>query len=208
MSAKSASLQSDYHLHVSLSDGSTQDVPCNIVRSDRKSYSISVDQKGTVTLHAPLQASETFISELLQNKSDWILSKYSAALHAASLRSSSPYSDAQRNLLEKRYRRAAIDYFPKRVYFYESQLSVHHKKIAIRDQKTRWGSCTSSGTLSFNWRLILAPPHILDYVVVHELCHLIHMNHSAAFWTTVSSIIPDYKECRKWLRVHGQELKL
>ena len=208
MSAKSVSLLSDYHLHTRLSDGSIADITCKIVRSERKSYSISVDQNGSVTVRAPLQASGTMISELVQGKSDWILTKRSEALYAASLRSPSPYSDAQQKLLEKRYRRAATEYFPKRVFFYESQLPVHHKKITIRDQKTRWGSCTSSGTLSFNWRLMMAPPHILDYVVVHELCHLIHMNHSPAFWDVVSSLIPDYKECRMWLRVHGQELIL
>ena len=87
MSAKSVSFLSDYHLHTRLSDGSTADITCKIVRSERKSYSISVDQKGSVTVRAPLQASGIMISELIQGKSDWILTKRSEALYAASLRS-------------------------------------------------------------------------------------------------------------------------
>lgn len=109
--------------------------------------------------------------------------------------------------LEKRYRDAAKEYIPKRVEYYHEFTGGTYHKITIRDQKTRWGSCSSNGTLSFNYRLMLAPPRVLDYVVVHELCHLTHMNHSTDFWNMVASILPDYKEYRKWLRDNGHTLQ-
>ncbi len=85
---------------------------------------------------------------------------------------------------------------------------VKYTSITIRDQNSRWGSCSSRGTLSFNYRLIFAPSVILDYVVVHELCHLTHMNHSQDFWNMVASVMPDYKIHKKWLRDHGHELSI
>ena len=110
--------------------------------------------------------------------------------------------------LENRYRNVAREVFTNRVAYYHRFTGGHYTSITIRDQKTRWGSCSSSGTLSFNYRLIFAPPAILDYVVVHELCHLTHMNHSRDFWNMVESVLPDYKERRQWLKEHGQELNL
>ena len=110
--------------------------------------------------------------------------------------------------LEKRYRNAARQQFESRVAYFHRITGGNYTSITVRDQKTRWGSCSSRGTLSFNYRLIFAPPVILDYVVVHELCHLTHMNHSKSFWNMVASVMPEYKECRKWLREHGQDLSL
>lgn len=79
-------------------------------------------------------------------------------------------------------------------------------RISLRDQRTRWGSCSAKGDLSFSWRLILAPPDILDYVVSHEVAHLVHMDHSAAFWRTVETMYPEYRAARDWLGTHGARL--
>lgn len=111
-------------------------------------------------------------------------------------------------ILEKRYRNAARDLITNRVSYYHTLTGGNYTSITIRDQKSRWGSCSSRGTLSFNYRLIFAPQNVLDYVVVHELCHLTHMNHSKDFWNMVSCIMPGYKEAKNWLREHGQELNL
>ncbi|MDE5589484.1 MAG: M48 family metallopeptidase [Acetatifactor sp.] len=110
--------------------------------------------------------------------------------------------------LEKRYRSAARTQFEQRCAYFHQFTGGSYTSVTIRDQKTRWGSCSSRGTLSFNYRLIFAPPTVLDYVVVHELCHLTHMNHSKEFWNMVGSVMPDYKTHKKWLREHGQELTL
>ena len=110
--------------------------------------------------------------------------------------------------LEKRYRNAAREVFTNRVEYYHRFTGGHYTSITIRDQKTRWGSCSSRGTLSFNYRLIYGPAGPLDYVVVHELCHLTHMNHSKDFWNMVERIMPDYRIYKQWLREHGQELTL
>ena len=110
--------------------------------------------------------------------------------------------------LEKRYRKDARKRFEERVAYYHRLTGGRYTSITVRDQKTRWGSCSSRGTLSFNYRLIFAPPAVLDYVVVHELCHLTHMDHSKDFWNMVGSVMPDYKVHKKWLREHGHELTL
>jgi predicted metal-dependent hydrolase len=85
-------------------------------------------------------------------------------------------------------------------------LGVAYRQIVIRDQRTRWGSCSPGGTLSFNWRLVLAPLEVLDYVVVHELCHLREPNHSPRFWRLVAGRRPDWRRPRDWLREYGPEL--
>jgi len=87
------------------------------------------------------------------------------------------------------------------------RLGVTVTRIAIRDQRTRWGSCSSRGTLSFNWRLVLAPPEVAGYVVVHELCHLREPSHSPRFWRLVAGARPGYSEQRRWLAEHGWELQ-
>jgi predicted metal-dependent hydrolase len=81
-------------------------------------------------------------------------------------------------------------------------------KLRISSARTRWGSCSRQGTLSFTWRLVMAPEEVIDYVVVHELCHLRHLNHSKAFWGLVEGILPDYKVRRAWLKRHGERLQL
>ena len=108
--------------------------------------------------------------------------------------------------IKKRYRDAARARFEERVAHDLPVTGGRYNSITVRDQKSRWGSCSSRGTLSFNYRLIFAPPAVLDYVVVHELCHLTHMNHSKDFWRKVASVMPEYKVHRQWLKDHGHEL--
>jgi predicted metal-dependent hydrolase len=89
---------------------------------------------------------------------------------------------------------------------YAAQLGVKVKRISIRDQSSRWGSCTSAGSLSFSWRLILAPSYVLDYLAAHEVAHLVEMNHSARFWKVVGRICPQTERAKTWLDVHGNDL--
>lgn len=104
----------------------------------------------------------------------------------------------------EQFRQIALD----RISQYSRSLNVNPQKITIKAQKTRWGSCSSKGNINLNWRLIMAPIQVIDYVVVHELCHLREMNHSNKFWQLVGNIIPDHKEKRNWLKANGEKLKL
>jgi predicted metal-dependent hydrolase len=110
--------------------------------------------------------------------------------------------------LERFYRRAAREEIAPRVALACAQAGVACARITIRAQRTRWGSCSRSGTLSFNWRLLLGPADVLDYVVWHEVCHLAVMDHSPRFWALLARHMPGYHEPRRWLRRNGAMLAL
>ena len=89
---------------------------------------------------------------------------------------------------------------------YAEELGVRVKRVSIRDQSSRWGSCTSAGSLSFSWRLILAPPYVLDYLAAHEVAHLVEMNHSPRFWRVVARVCPSVERAKNWLDTYGNDL--
>ena len=184
------------------------ELPYEVVYSRRKTCAVSISAEGKITLRLPLRTSEAQVRHLLLDKQHWIITHYLEAVKRAKNRPVSNLTDTQRAALEKRYITAAKEYFPKRVACFAPLTGGTYTRITIRDQKTRWGSCSSTGTLSFNYRLMFAPPRVLDYVVVHELCHLTQMNHSRAFWDLVASVLPDYRVYRSWLKEHGQELNI
>ena len=111
-------------------------------------------------------------------------------------------------LLQDWYQQEATDHLTRRCAAYSNDMGVSYGKITVKHYKSRWGSCSSVGDLTFNWRIMLAPPDIVDYVVVHELAHLVHHNHSPAFWQVVGETMPDYKQHRAWLKLHGSNLRL
>jgi predicted metal-dependent hydrolase len=118
----------------------------------------------------------------------------------------------RKDAIDKAFRKLFIDMAKKIIYdklqYYSKLIGVTYNDIRITEQKTRWGSCSKKRNLNFNWKIIMAPENVLDYVVIHELCHLIHLNHSKDFWNTVSSIIPDYSDRRKWLKNNGRKLEI
>ncbi len=186
-------------------NGNEISLPATLLRSNRKTIGITINPGGGILIRAPYLLPKTSILSFVSKKANWILSAYEKQKQKEPPAPALPKDNATL-ALEKRYREAAKEYIPKRVAFYHELTGGTYHKITIRDQKTRWGSCSSNGTLSFNYRLMLAPPRVLDYVVVHELCHLTHMNHSNDFWNMVSAILPDYKEHRKWLKENGDFL--
>ncbi len=95
---------------------------------------------------------------------------------------------------------------PDKVRFYAEKIGVDYGRVTIRNQKTRWGSCSAKGNLNFNCLLMLAPEDVLDYVVIHELCHRKEMNHSPRFWSEVAKIMPDYKNSKIWLKENGNDI--
>ena len=102
----------------------------------------------------------------------------------------------------------ALKRIRERLDYYVPRVGRAPGRVAIRDQKSRWGSCSQKGNVNFNWKLIMAPPQALDYVVVHELCHLYEFNHSPRFWQLVSRQMPDYEVWKKWLKSHAEDLHI
>ncbi|MBI5209059.1 MAG: M48 family metallopeptidase [Elusimicrobia bacterium] len=94
----------------------------------------------------------------------------------------------------------------RRLAFWSDKIGVRYRRVFIRNQRTRWGSCSRQGNLNFNCRLLGAPPEVLDYVIIHELMHLVEMNHSKRFWSRVADWCPDYRLHKKWLRENGRDL--
>lgn len=113
-----------------------------------------------------------------------------------------------RSVLELWYRERAQQLIEQRVAYYLQWLKKAPTEIKVKEQKKRWGSCTSAGKLLFNWRIAMAPLPIIDYLVVHEMCHLHQMNHSQNFWQLVAAVLPDYQARRNWLKEHGAKLAL
>jgi len=110
--------------------------------------------------------------------------------------------------IDRWYRQQAETHFKARSLFFAAKLGKYPQSVAIKSYKSRWGSCHHDGRIYFNWRLIMAPEWIIDYVVIHEQCHLIHLNHSSQFWALVQSIYPGHKAATSWLNIHGQTLAL
>ena len=110
--------------------------------------------------------------------------------------------------LEEWYREHALEKFREKVERYAKQVGVNPSSVGIKTFSGRWGSCNSKGHLEFNWKIILAPNRIVAYVVVHELCHLHHHDHSPEFWKCVERMFPDYSECKDWLKVNGRTLQV
>lgn len=172
-------------------------------RSDRRSLSVEVDRNGEILVRAPLRLSERQIHRFLWSRADWIIShQEKRAMEAEQRRSLPPIGTEELRRLADQ----AEESIPERVRYYAERIGVDYGRIRIRNQQTRWGSCTAAGNLSFNCLLMLCPLEVLDYVVVHELCHRREMNHSPHFWALVEEELPDYRERRDWLRVNGAKL--
>jgi hypothetical protein len=134
-----------------------------------------------------------------------------ACLLRIRLRSDVPVSEAEtevRSALEKWYRQQARTYITDRVAALAGSHGLIYGRVTIRGQKTRWGSCSSKGNLNFNWRLMMVPPAAIDYVIIHEMCHLRELNHSKRFWSMVATYCPDYEYWRQWLKANTLRLYL
>jgi len=113
-----------------------------------------------------------------------------------------------RNAIIMWYQDKAKEKIPERVAYYEKFFAEKRGRIIIKDQKKRWASCTKEGTLTFNWKGIIAPANILDYIIVHEMCHLRYMNHSKEFWEMLGRVLPDYEIRKEWLMNNGVKLDI
>lgn len=173
-----------------------------IIRSSRKTLSLQIKPDGSVVVRAPRRLPEREIRAFLAEKSGWIEKHLEKVMAAKEVGESAPLTPQNIRELADR----ALEIIPPRVQYYAARMGVTYGRITIRNQSTRWGSCSSQGNLNFNCLLMLTPVEILDYVIVHELAHRKQMNHSDAFWAEVAKVFPDYKARVKWLKSNGASL--
>ena len=173
-----------------------------LVRSNRKTLAIEVRPDGTIRIRAPRFCTKTEIRWFVRKNKDWIAGKLEKAAPRQMRRNTPeghPFTESEiRSLAEQ-----ALRELPPRLRDFARQMGVTYGKVTIRSQKTRWGSCSARGNLNFNCLLMLTPPEVQDYVLVHELAHRIEMNHSPRFWKIVENVLPDYKRRKQWLRKEG-----
>ena len=185
--------------------GEKREILIDVVYSGRSTLGLEVSRNGQVKLRAPRRVSDGALQNFARQKEAWIIEKYlmmEEKRKAESLQQDPDY--VKDPALERAYRRQAKARLEERAAYFASRMGVSYQRISVRAAKTRWGSCSAKGNLNFHWKLILMPPQVLDYVVVHELAHRKEMNHSPAFWAEVEKILPDYRERRKWLKTYGQ----
>lgn len=208
-------------------------IECNVLYGSRKKLSIHIDSTGHITIKAPNGTSNETIMSAVERHGKRILEKLQAIAAARQAPKTREYQDEGKflhlgkyyflhelidtkernedelkNNLKKFYFSSCKKIVAERVKIYQAQLKVKPKSIEVVESRTKWGSCSSDKHLTFNYRLAMAPIEVIDYVVVHELCHLHHMNHDRSFWRRVGSIMPDYKEKEEFLARYGQAMTL
>lgn len=174
-------------------------IPYEIVRSQRKTVSLQVTQEGKVLVRCPRRLPLRQVQRFVQEHENWLeaqLTKIAAQPKLPKL------TEEERKSLVSQ----AAQEIPRLAEFYAPLVGVSYGRITIRSQRGRWGSCSGAGNLNFNCLLMLTPPQVREYVVVHELCHRKEMNHSAQFWAEVERILPDYRQRRQWLKDQGGAL--
>ena len=176
-------------------------------KTRRRSIAIEVNRQGTVIVRAPYNLSDEKIDTFVKQKEKWIeRQKETVKLlkeHDKELGITPPSPEELKELADK-----AIKVIPERVRYYAEKMGVTYGKITIRNQRTRWGSCSSKGNLSFNCLLMLMPPEAIDCVVVHELAHRKEMNHSAKFYAEILNIFPEYYRWNNWIKLFGRRIMM
>ncbi len=173
-----------------------EEILVKIVRSNRRSAGLEV--KGEqVTARVPFRFPQEDVIQMIESHAKWISDKLELARERK--RNGTTIHISPEDLTEEKIAQMK-EKFRQKVETYAKLMGVTYGRITIRNQKTRWGSCSSDGNLNFNFKLFFLPEHLMDYVVVHELSHRIHMNHSKDFWKVVATYCPDYKKCTQELK--------
>lgn len=178
-----------------------------VVYSRRRSLGLEVQADGRVVVRVPARISDQAVLSFIKGRQEWIVEKWFAQRRRLEEKQARPRPEYEADpALERALREKARRRIGERAAYFAEQMGVDYGRISIRAAKTRWGSCSGAGNLNFHWKLILMPPEVLDYVVVHELAHRREMNHSPRFWAIVEAALPDYKVRRRWLKEHGGEV--
>ena len=185
---------------------SIQEGAYKVLRSRRRTISIEVNRDLEVIVRAPRWVAKRDIRYFVDEKEGWIRKTITRLERERESQKEQPDERLTQEELNDLIRKAR-EVIPKRVEYYAQLIGVTYGRITIRHQKTRWGSCSARGNLNFNCLLMLAPPEVLDAIVVHELCHRKEMNHSERFYREVHRIYPDYDKWNRWLKDHGQQLQ-
>lgn len=171
----------------------------NFIRAKRRSMSLKVGSDGSITVRAPWHMPAREADLFVENHREWILTRIR---EYERIKETKPdYTEEERAAGKKR----AKEVLSEKCRIFSKRMGVSYGRITVREQKTRWGSCSAKGNLSFNWKLIRMPEEIQDYLVVHELAHRLEMNHSPAFWAVVERELPDYRARREWLKKNGAD---
>lgn len=174
-----------------------------VIRSKRKMLAIEIRPDMRVVVRAPEKIPQNEIMKFVEEKQNWIKKHLVQMYFKAEEIKKQKKEPALTNADIEKLCQKALSVIPDKVKYYAEIMGVTYGRITIRNQKTRWGSCSNKGNLNFNCLLMLMPDKVLDYVVVHELCHLKQMNHSKKFWKEVERYMPDYKNYKKWLNENG-----
>lgn len=171
-----------------------------IIKSTRKTISLQIKPDGRIELKAPIQMDSVQIQEFLNKKSGWIKKHMQEVQdYQKQMSNIKPFTTEEISILANQ----ALKVIPERVAYFSEIIGVTYGRITIRNQKSRWGSCSSKGNLNFNCLLMMTPPEVLDSVIVHELCHRRHMNHSKEFYAEIYRVFPEYDKWNKWLKENG-----
>lgn len=171
-----------------------------LIKSRRRTIGFEMKSDGTLVVRAPFKATKAEIEKLIISHAQWI---EKARRRAASRKEMQ--ENCQKLTREEILNlvKSATKYIPDRVAYYSKMVGVTYGRITLRQQKTRWGSCSSKGNLNFNYLLMLTPIEVIDSVIVHELCHRKEMNHSKRFYEEVLRVFPEYYKWDKWLKANG-----
>ena len=178
-----------------------------VIRSDRRSFAIEIGIDKKIKVRVPRRASKAQIEEMLKAKHDWIL-KTLDKIEQRNTAEAREYEEAEQLSSEevKKLKKEARNHLTSLTGYWAEKIGVSYGRISIRGQKTRWGSCSSKGNLNYNYLLMLCPDDVIEYVVIHELCHRVYMNHSKRFWEKIEEFCPNYRQARKWLKQNGNSL--
>lgn len=173
-----------------------------VIKSKRRTLAVQIKPGGRIIVRAPYFTGTTAIKRFLAEHETWIEKHLAKQAEAEAKMPTERLSMEEINELAD----MAMRIIPAKVAYYAKELGVTYGRITIRNQVTRWGSCSAEGNLNFNCLLMLAPDEVVDSVVVHELCHRLEMNHSKAFYAHVLSVFPEYKKWDKWLKTNGDAI--